>query len=408
MSFFYKIVNLEGVLLLPLFFISTFGFNHYLSISLISSSVIFASILYCKSLFIPTCLSIILTATFETNITLFTFIALITFSLIPFFFPYSFTASEALILSNLISLLLTDMIYFDSDTRYLPFSDGDLKIIQLYMFALIIGMLFIGTTSIPLLNKRLNQDDLKRIYSSLLFFTTSILIILFIIAPLLAFKISKNPIFWIIEYSFSSSRINIFKIWFSIISITIPITILSFPKTPESLNLSRKYYHFIALLLFVPGIILDFNLMHLSFSVATSLFIAIEIIRYNSIYPFGTIINKIMSKFINEKDSGHIIVSHFYLILGCAIPIWFNYNGSFVSSFSGVFSVGVADSVASIVGKRIGKTFWGHSCKTVEGSVAFFVAFFASFFGLALVLNIEFVVWKFILVSFLVGIYLLN
>jgi len=61
---------------------------------------------------------------------------------------------------------------------------------------------------------------------------------------------------------------------------------------------------------------------HLSFSLAFSLFTFAEYIRYFAIYPFGAAVHVFLSEFLDEKDSGTAILSHFYLLTGCAVPLW--------------------------------------------------------------------------------------
>ncbi len=62
--------------------------------------------------------------------------------------------------------------------------------------------------------------------------------------------------------------------------------------------------------------------MHLAFSVALSLFIFLEYVRYFALYPFGASVHLFLSEFLDEKDSGSAVLSHFYLLTGCAGPLW--------------------------------------------------------------------------------------
>ena len=62
---------------------------------------------------------------------------------------------------------------------------------------------------------------------------------------------------------------------------------------------------------------------HLAFSLAFSLFIFIEYVRYFALYPFSASVHLFMNEFIDEKDGGTAILSHFYLLTGCAAAIWF-------------------------------------------------------------------------------------
>jgi dolichol kinase len=64
--------------------------------------------------------------------------------------------------------------------------------------------------------------------------------------------------------------------------------------------------------------------MFLSFSVAFSGMIMAEVIRFFKLYPLGEIIHKFMTTFIDQKDTGTAILSHIYLLIGCALPVWLN------------------------------------------------------------------------------------
>lgn len=61
---------------------------------------------------------------------------------------------------------------------------------------------------------------------------------------------------------------------------------------------------------------------HLSFSAAFALFIFAEYVRYFAIYPFGAVVHLFVNEFLDHKDRGTAILSHFYLLTGCAGSVW--------------------------------------------------------------------------------------
>lgn len=61
---------------------------------------------------------------------------------------------------------------------------------------------------------------------------------------------------------------------------------------------------------------------HLSFSAAFSLFTFAEYVRYFALYPFGAAVHVFLNEFLDHKDSGTAILSHFYLLTGCAVTLW--------------------------------------------------------------------------------------
>lgn len=206
------------------------------------------------------------------------------------------------------------------------------------------------------------------------------------------------------------------------------------------LNWRRKFFHGLALLMFVPGIAIDVRVCSpvvglppdrlltqpaftsLSFSVAFSLLTFAEYARYFAVLPIGAPIHIFFvrprrlcltsrprltlpteqSEFVDDKDSGPVILSHFYLLTGCAGGLWLEGGG--VKQMAGVLTLGVGDAVASIVGKRFGRIRWPGSSKvssvprlgwligadswilqTIEGTIAFVVSLSIAAFLLRLI-----------------------
>ena len=113
-----------------------------------------------------------------------------------------------------------------------------------------------------------------------------------------------------------------------------------------SINARRKFFHALAVVMFVPGIIFDVShspaawlrhrtrlttdvltslqpaFTHLSFSLAFAMFNFAEYVRYFALYPFGAAVHLFLNEFLDKKDSGTAILSHFYLLTGCAGGIW--------------------------------------------------------------------------------------
>ncbi|KAG8213069.1 Fph type histidine kinase [Butyriboletus roseoflavus] len=141
-----------------------------------------------------------------------------------------------------------------------------------------------------------------------------------------------------------------------------------------SINARRKFFHALAVVMFLPGVAVDPAFTHLSFSAAFALFIFAEYVRYFAIYPFGAAVHLFMNEFLDQKDRGTAILSHFYLLTGCAGSVWLE-GPSRILMYTGILALGVGDALASIVGKRIGKHRWSaSSSKTIEGSTAFAVS----------------------------------
>jgi dolichol kinase len=68
-----------------------------------------------------------------------------------------------------------------------------------------------------------------------------------------------------------------------------------------------------------------------------------------------------MSSFTSkQRDSGPIILSHFYLLIGCALPLWVCsiININHWAAFSGIISIGIGDSVVFFKSNKLGINYW--------------------------------------------------
>ncbi|KAI9608030.1 hypothetical protein H4Q26_005483 [Puccinia striiformis f. sp. tritici PST-130] len=186
----------------------------------------------------------------------------------------------------------------------------------------------------------------------------------------------------------------------------------------QELNFKRKFFHLLVCALFLPTVPFDIEFSSISFSVAFVIFTFCEFARYFAFYPIGAGIHLFFNEFIDAKDSGPVILSHFYLLTACSTGIWLDgqspprssppstlsrileerpmtsifqslfgttptttahhqpvspaYSGCAIEDLIGVIILGVGDTCASVIGKRFGKIKWNSgSSKTVEGSLAF-------------------------------------
>eukprot|EP00897_Mesotaenium_endlicherianum_P002606 jgi/Mesen1/2373/ME000156S01520 len=144
--------------------------------------------------------------------------------------------------------------------------------------------------------------------------------------------------------------------------------------------------------------------LRLAFGVALAAFLLLEIVRVRQVAPFGRVVDDFMKAFVDSRDSGAVIVrvcsfakqytnafcddamrvpvlsvqcylpgSHFSLLLGCALPLWLSVRTPDrpLAPFAGVLSLGIGDTLASVVGVRYGRhKMTTHSRKSVEGTTA--------------------------------------
>jgi dolichol kinase len=125
------------------------------------------------------------------------------------------------------------------------------------------------------------------------------------------------------------------------------------------------------------------------FCAALGLFVLAEGLRMAQLPPFSTSVFAFMRSYLDIRDSGAIILSHIYLLLGCAVPLFLHYAvfvvltndhhldvqlWDYLPAVSGVMVLGVGDAAASVVGSYWGTLFWPDSKKTFQGTAGAFVS----------------------------------
>ncbi|CAH8387076.1 unnamed protein product [Eruca vesicaria subsp. sativa] len=186
---------------------------------------------------------------------------------------------------------------------------------------------------------------------------------------------SQHPFLWVLTFVFSEpvKRLSLCIYWVLLIVVSVSRFYSISRSSKVERILLRKYYHLMAVLMFLPALVLQPKFLDLAFGAALAVFIALEIIRIWRIQPLGEPLHHFMNAFTDHRDSELLIVSHFSLLLGCALPIWMSsgFNDRALSPFAGILSLGIGDTMASMVGHKYGVLRWSKSGKkTVEGTAA--------------------------------------
>ena len=154
----------------------------------------------------------------------------------------------------------------------------------------------------------------------------------------------------------------------------------------------RKVFHGMMVVMFLPTILIDPAFIALAFIIILALFLLLDLLRASQLPPLAKPLTLFLAPYVDGRDHrGPVIVSHIFLLIGCAIPFWLSlasmprtsyqpWEGWQVpmrdlSMISGVVCVGMGDAAASLFGRRYGRRRW---CwlggKSLEGSLAFAVA----------------------------------
>ena len=149
------------------------------------------------------------------------------------------------------------------------------------------------------------------------------------------------------------------------------------------LLLARKLFHFLVVALFSPAIFAHLPLLQQAMAIVLVGFAMLEIIRLFALPPLAAPLTAFLSTFLDARDGGTLILTHTYLLFGCALPIWLSSAlpaaqtqaplataALTAAPHAGVIVLGVGDAMASLVGVTLGRTCWPNSQKTLEGTGA--------------------------------------
>ncbi|KAK2761283.1 hypothetical protein FQN54_001805 [Arachnomyces sp. PD_36] len=156
----------------------------------------------------------------------------------------------------------------------------------------------------------------------------------------------------------------------------------------------RKVFHGMMVAMFLPTIFIDPSFVALALVLVLAIFLLLDLFRASQLPPISKPLTYFLAPYVDGRDHrGPVIVSHIFLLIGCAIPLWLSLSGvprlgvhpwkgwevgsRDVGMVSGVICVGMGDAAASLIGRRYGrlKWFWGGG-KSLEGSAAFAAAVF--------------------------------
>ncbi len=169
------------------------------------------------------------------------------------------------------------------------------------------------------------------------------------------------------------------------------ISVFSLPDVVE-VDTRRKVFHGTMVAMLLPTIYIDPCFVALALVLVLAIFILLDLIRASQLPPLSKPIAKFLTPYVDGRDlRGPVVVSHIFLLIGCAIPLWLSLagierggNGSWhdwevktrdVSMVAGVVCVGMGDAAASLIGRRYGRRKWPWAGgKSLEGSLAFAVA----------------------------------
>ncbi|KAL8029744.1 hypothetical protein ABFX02_14G244500 [Erythranthe guttata] len=235
-------------------------------------------------------------------------------------------------------------------------------------------------------NGGLENNEMKR---SLVFYASLAFMLLVVVPSWMQFvhPFHVHPLLWVFDFVLSEplKRLTLCIYWLVIIYVSVGRFYNISKNSKTERILLRKYYHLMAVSIFVPALIFQPKFLDLAFGAALAVFLLLEIIRIWKIWPLGHLVHQFMNAFTDHRDSDLLVVSHFSLLLGCAIPIWLSsgFTDRPLAPFAGILSLGIGDTMASMVGHKYGVLRWSKAGKkTIEGTAAGITSVLAACFVL--------------------------
>lgn len=139
----------------------------------------------------------------------------------------------------------------------------------------------------------------------------------------LLFLFKQDPFLGLIDFIFMKQRWSVLFCWSALLGVSLPMIGRIAVHRRVSLAVVRKLFHFLACLLFTPVLIFDPEMMNFSFSIALSLMIMLETVRFIRCTVIFEYIEKYYSPFCGEIG-GRNTLHHIYLLGGCAMPSLFH------------------------------------------------------------------------------------
>ncbi len=174
--------------------------------------------------------------------------------------------------------------------------------------------------------------------------------------------------------------------------IAIGLTVVFRLSASVEVDTRRKVFHGMMVAMLLPTIFVDPTFAALALILVLAIFLLLDLFRASQLPPVSKPLTYFLAPYVDGRDHrGPVIVSHIFLLIGCAIPLWLSLAATErtgnppwegwgvlnrdLSMISGVVCVGMGDAAASLVGRRYGRRRWCWSGgKSVEGSIAFAVA----------------------------------
>ncbi|KAL1588270.1 hypothetical protein WHR41_03115 [Cladosporium halotolerans] len=193
-----------------------------------------------------------------------------------------------------------------------------------------------------------------------------------------------------IRYALGPSNVRILLISYWLLVLLAGLLAVFTLTAYVEVDTRRKVFHGVMVAMLLPSTFIDPSACALALALFLTLFLLLEVIRAGQVPPLGAALASFVAPYVDGRDlRGPVVVSHIFLLVGCAVPLWFSLAATprgvdgwdlarehrDVGMLAGVICVGMGDSAASLIGRRYGRHKWSWvGGKSLEGSAAFVVA----------------------------------
>ena len=190
----------------------------------------------------------------------------------------------------------------------------------------------------------------------------------------------KHPVLWVRDYALGRrAHVVLLAYWIAALAVGLPLIHWVAANLAWPLIITRKLYHLLALAMFAPAVLLAPDFMRLSFGLALAVLLVVEYVRIARVPPLGRTAHAYLRSYTDSRDEGTAILTHVYLLLGCALPLWLfpayapatqRHAAMPYAALGGLVMLGAGDAAGAIIGSTIGQVRWPGGRKTLEGTLA--------------------------------------
>ncbi|XP_041981070.1 dolichol kinase [Aricia agestis] len=274
-------------------------------------------------------------------------------------FQKTFTIGEAIVVNQAITLF--SVVSIIKCTFNINKDDGEMEFINTVIYIVLTTVCVMMMLLYFLPEKKRNV--LSFVYIVMFSATFALTLLHWFLGPYCLINLLK---YILIE----NYRWKILSFWLTIVTCTVLALVVRTKMGAKADTVTRKTFHILTSLIFVSGILFDYNLMLLAAGVGLGAIVLIEALRKARIEPFSSVLQSAFIVYSDEKDCGCFAMTPIYLYCGLGAPLALLQQYRPLEALAGVLSAGVGDTAASWAGSRYGRHHWSDSKKTLEGTVA--------------------------------------